>query len=350
MTIAGHISACDAQRADVEAFVAQWHDDSDFICAHTSGSTGEPKDICLKKSALRRSAQRTAKFFGLTSESRLHLCLSPSYIAGKMMIVRALTLGCQLTCEPPSNRVLADCAPDAERISLIAVVPSQLNWLINNADRLPRIDVVLVGGAPLNEAQIEGAERLKARVCESYGMTETASHVALRRVGRTQSPFRALDGFSFSLDARGCLVIESDDFGRLVTNDVARLLTPKQFYILGRYDDAIISGGVKIFPRDVERAAASAAERLFPGCAYCVCGVADEKWGAVPALALEVADRTPEVETLNALKVALGGIADHKLRPSRLILCNEFPRTESGKIIRRRLCECACVEESIHYS
>lgn len=344
-----------AHSKEITAFIEQWRDKSDRILARTSGSTGEPKDIYLTKSAVRRSAQRTAAFFGLNGESRLHLCLSSSYIAGKMMIVRALETGCILTSEPPSNRVLSACAR-SERISLLAVVPSQFNYLIENADSLPEIDNILVGGAALNEAQIRGAERLGGRVYESYGMTETASHVALRRVGGarapfgTQAPFRALPGFSMRLDGRGCLVIESDDFGTLVTNDVAQLLTPKQFVILGRYDDAIISGGLKIFPRDVERAAAPAAEALFPGCGYCVCGVRHAKWGYVPALAIEGIDAEVAVAGLPALIRELTPIADHKLRPARLLICDAFPRTESGKVIRRRLEESAVFVLEIAYS
>ncbi|MDE5874367.1 MAG: AMP-binding protein, partial [Muribaculaceae bacterium] len=169
--------------------------------ARTSGSTGKAKEIRLPKEFVRRSALRTNRFFSIDSRSRLHSCVSPDFIGGKMMAVRSEMAGCRLTYETPSNRPLKDV--EAGEITLLSVVPSQMLGLLDSDGNLPPVRHYLIGGSSLST-------ELRNKICdsgvdawESYGMTETASHIALRRVEREEGWFEAFSDISLRLDARG---------------------------------------------------------------------------------------------------------------------------------------------------
>lgn len=312
----------------VEEFVEEWSDGRDYVVAHTSGSTGTPKEIRLKKSDMTVSAEMTNRFFGVTPESRLMLCLSPDYIAGKMMIVRALTAKARLLVETPSNRPLSGYGGGA--IDLMAVVPSQALWLAERPELLRHVKALIVGGGEVSLSLRRKLAATGVRAYATYGMTETCSHVALSRIADAEEPFFALSPTTFSTDGRGCLVIDAPQFSfrRLVTNDVAELLSPVSFRWKGRYDNVINTGGVKVFPEEVERKLQGAVEgRFYIG------SVPSEKWGQEVALHLE---RGPMDEAEKAALLA-------RLRPllpayemPKTVLCDPaFEMTASGKIKRR---------------
>lgn len=316
---------------EIRRFVAEWESDSPFIIAHTSGSTGTPKEIHLPKEIVCESARRTIDFFGLDASSRLHLCLSPDYIAGKMMIVRGLLSGAGLTCEEPSNHILQGISSD-EEITLLAIVPSQLEDLIIRAEALPRIENIIVGGAPLTASQREKASGSGLNIFETYGMTETASHIALRRLTNPASSFRALDGIRVSLDDRGCMVVESPEFGRIVTNDIAELTSKNEFLIVDRADSIINSGGVKISPVEVESRIQKIIEKYFGKVNYCVSKVFDSKWGEIAILAVEAAEQS-SLAVLDEIKELIGS----KKSPKRVIFVKHIPVSDTSKILRKQL-------------
>ncbi len=310
---------------DAEAFLREWESDSDTISAHTSGSTGTPKEIKLLKTDMIASARATIDFFGLDSHSCLWLPLSPAYIAGKMQIVRAVEAGCSLCVEPPSSRPLS--GGTSGRISLLPVVPSQLEGVMSSPSR-DRIDNIIVGGAPVTP----GEERILAETginaYATYGMTETCSHVALRKIG--EECFNALPGFEFDTDARGCLVITSStlSFGRLVTNDVVSLHSPASFRWLGRYDNVINSGGVKISPEEIERV-------LLPMLPHSVTAYVtsrrSDRWGE------EAVVVTDSRSVARSLLDRLGEHLPPYHCPKDVIYVPEIRRTPvSGKIIREK--------------
>lgn len=318
----------------IEAFVREWESETPFIEAHTSGSTGKPKTIRLSKQFVRASAQRSCQFFGIDSSSRLHLCLSPDYIAGKMLIIRALISGATLSFEPPSSAPLA--TTECGEISLISVVGSQLAGLKNNVASNPclKIKKLLVGGAPLNAEMIRLAEKGPWEAWESYGMTETASHVALRRIhAKNPEPFHALEGIHFSLEEDDRLTIHIPGEKPLITNDLATLIDSRSFILHGRRDNVIISGGLKISPEDLEQRLAS----FLPGKNFYISSIPSSKWGFVPLLVIE-GERflLPSFKSSNIEKWQL---------PHSVRFCPEgFKRTSSGKIIREHF-EIADVEQ-----
>lgn len=308
---------------EARAFIDLWLDSSTHITAHTSGSTGTPKEISLDKNDMRASAHATIEFFGLNSHSTLLLPLSPDYIAGKMQIVRAMEAGCRLIVTPPSSYPFMEYDGPC---SLLPIVPSQLEGVMKSQS-LHSADNIIIGGAPLSPAQEEQAAA-SLNAYATYGMTETCSHVALRRIG--QRCYQGLPGFRFSTDTRGCLVIESStlSFGRLVTNDMTRLASDSSFEWLGRYDNVINSGGVKIHPEEIERVMSA----LVPENAKAyVTSRPSDKWGREAVIVTDCHEIKQDI--LERLKTLL----PPRHAPRDIIYIDKIPLTSSGKIIRQQL-------------
>lgn len=261
-------------------FAKEWESPSDCIICRTSGSTGTPKEICLPKSEMRKSAWRTIRFFGLDSNSHLHSCVSPDYIGGMMMAVRAYETGAELTWERPSNRPLDKY--DGMRIDLLATVPSQMIHILDNLHDMPEIRAVIIGGAPIPSHLRERIAKSGLEAWETYGMTETASHIALQCVSVTPGAFMTLDGIRTYTDRESRLVIEMDGWQRIVTNDIADIAEDGGFTILGRYDNVIITGGKKVHPEVVE----DILEREL-GVPVMISSLPDEKWGERVIMTIE---------------------------------------------------------------
>ena len=309
-----------------EDFINEWTNPLPYVIAHTSGSTGTPKEIRLLKSDMRASARATIDFFGLSSKSTLYLPLSPDYIAGKMQIVRALEASCDLIVENPSSRPALQPLTDGTEIDLLPIVPSQCEAILSSPYRR-QIKNIIIGGAPLQpdaETDIIGAG---LTAYATYGMTETCSHVALRRLGEEQ--FSALPGFSFTLDDRGCLTIGSRtlSFGTLVTTDMVSLTSDHSFRWLGRYDNVINSGGIKIFPEEIEKLIAP----LFPPeSLFYVTSRPSEKWGEEAVIVSDSPSLPSDI--LDRIKL----LAGHRKAPKAIIFEPEIKLTQSRKIIRHK--------------
>ena len=315
-----------------------WHDGSEYVECHTSGSTGEPKEIRLSKGFMRSSARRTNEFFGIEAESRLHTCLDFKYIASMMMTVRADEAGCRLTSEEPSSKPLCVIADD-ERIDLLSMVPAQMEWVLDSDRIWSGVRNILLGGSAIPSLMRRRILLSSYTVWESYGMTETASHIAIRKVTEDDAPFKALDGISVSVNEEGCLAITMPDGYRLTTTDIAEMAGENEFRILGRADHAVISGGVKIHPEELER-------RLGPFIAfdYCISSVPDKKWGEKLVLAVEKSNTGAD----EALLSEAVGVRLRQYRkilelgvksPKDVVVVAALPRTAKGKVDRVRLKE-----------
>lgn len=311
-----------------EEFIEEWRSDNDHITAHTSGSTGNPKTITLDKEFVRRSALRTNSFFRITSASRLHSCVAPDFIGGKMMAVRALEAGCRLTWETPSNRPLAD-AGAAGRIDLLAVVPSQTLHILDNMEKLPEIRAMLVGGSAIDPSLRRRIAGSGINAYESYGMTETASHIALRRIEAEEGWFETLGGIMVATDTRGCLEIWFPSGERFVTNDLAATDGNSRFRICGRYDHIIITGGKKVNPFEVERKIAGMIDAPFV-----VTSEPDVKWGRRIVLRIERAAGSTPDELPELLSKGLREALLPWEMPKEIEIVNKLERTPNGKLKR----------------
>lgn len=312
-------------------FVEEWENGSDCVIAHTSGSTGKPKEIRLKKSDMRTSATMTNAFFGITSGSRLLLCLSPGYIAGKMMIVRAMEAHAEIVEEEPSNRpMLAYAGP---RLDLVAMVPSQVLYMMGQPALWPYIGTLIVGGGAVAPSLYRQIVDSGIRAYATYGMTETCSHVALAPIDSQGSPFRAIPPVTFSVDDRNCLVVHTPQFSfsQLVTNDVADLLSPETFYWRGRYDNVINTGGIKVFPEEIERQIAP----VLAGRRFFITSTPSEKWGSEVVLCIEGSPSGSDEQ--REIIVRIKALVPPYSVPKGIIYMPKFKETTSGKIIREHV-------------
>lgn len=313
---------------EVKAFLEEWESPQPYIIAHTSGSTGNPKEIKLLKSDMLASARATNHFFGLTASSRLLMPLSGKYIAGKMMVVRAMLAECELIVERPS---LSPFSQDIGHVSLLPIVPAQIGGLLSKPwVSLEVIANLIVGGGPVSVADEELLYSLGYNAFATYGMTETCSHVALRPFGNKE--FRALPAVSFSVDSENCLVIHSNgkySWSDIATNDVVELLSSECFVWKGRRDFVINSGGVKIHPEEEETRLRNAA---LEGEFY-ITSTAHDVWGAQVTLVVEGEGSSSRSEDILSL---CRKVLSRYAVPRRIVFVKKIPRTASGKIIRNK--------------
>lgn len=306
-----------------ESFLALWRDNGPTIEAQTSGSTGAPKMISLPKADMRLSAKATCAYFGINHASLLFLPLSVDYIAGKMMLVRAEVSGANVMVETPSNRPLL--APPPAEIDLAAVVPPQIHGLLKSPWH-GRIRNLIVGGAPLDSENEQALVNRGINAYATYGMTETSSHVALRRLGT--DIYKALPHVTFSIDTRGCLVIHSSamQFDTLVTNDLVELVGPDSFRWLGRHDNVINSGGIKVSPEVIEQ---KLSTYIPDNREFFISSRPSRKWGREVVLVIE--GRDPMEEPIDFAAIPTLSKAE---RPKATLYITRFDRTRTGKIIR----------------
>ena len=317
--------------SDVIDFLAQWYGPQTFITVHTSGSTGPPKPILLEKKFVAQSAMRTLDFFGLQPGHRILLCLPLRYIAGKLMVIRALVGGLDLcTAEPTDDfGFLARCQSDPFRFA--AMVPNQVIKLMNDSKRFDGLNSLLIGGSALPSRLEAELGNVSTACFASYGMTETATHIALRRINgqNASAGFHCLKGIRVELSERGCLTIDMPglDAPSLVTNDLAELDGNKTFKILGRADNVIISGGIKYFPEIIEKKLEDLI--TYP---FFIGALPDKILGHRIVLVIEARPNEYIEKTLRAFFTQR---LDRYERPKDIVFKDTFKRTESGKIIRQ---------------
>lgn len=242
----------------LEEFLAEWHNDSPFVRVKTSGSTGAPKPMMVEKRRMLNSARITCDFLGLREGDTALLCMSLDYIAGKMMVVRSIERNLKLLSVPPSGHPLATVnAPSP--LDFAAMVPMQVFNTLQIPEeraRLMQVRHLIIGGGAIDEAMEAELRTFPHAVWSTYGMTETLSHIALRRLNGPAASewYMPFPSVSISQTPDGCLVIDAPEVcpEPLVTNDIVEI-TSSRFRILGRKDNVICSGGIKIQIEEVER-------------------------------------------------------------------------------------------------
>ncbi|HEX2617104.1 MAG TPA: AMP-binding protein [Flavobacteriales bacterium] len=300
--------------------------------AHTSGTTGAPKDIVIPAKDLWASARLTARTFDLKEGDRALLCLPCDFIAGKMMLVRSLVIGLDLHVVDPRGSVLDNLGTN-DRFRFAAMVPLQLHRAIQE-DRARvehQFETIILGGGPVSDVLIEDLKGLRTQVFHTYGSTETVTHVALRALnGAARSDhFTALHDISFALDEHDCLTIRTPHLSEQehLTNDIVELIDATHFRWLGRFDNVILSGGKKLFPEAMETRTAG----VIPY-AHFFTAVFDERLGQAALLVLET-DRPAEEVLPEVLEKMVGVLDEHEL-PRRVAAVEQFRRTSAGKVMR----------------
>lgn len=330
--------------SQVIQFCQQWLAGQKTVTLSTSGSTGKPKPIELSRNQLTASARMTGATFGLLPGDHAFCGLNVAYIAGIMMLVRALELGLSLTVVEPSAYPLKGIDPQ-EKLDFAAFVPLQLQTMLEQhvgaIAILDRMKAILVGGATLSGALEKVLQRLTAPVFSTYGMTETVSHVAIRRLNgaeRTEN-YQLLGGVEAGSDHRSCLWVRGamTDFNVVQTNDVVAWTSARSFEWRGRYDNIINSGGVKVQPERVELAVEIALRDVgFTG-RFFVTGLAEERLGQQVALVLEGSPLMP-TQQVRADELLREHVPAYEL-PRRWIAVTHFVETPTGKVDKRRTLE-----------
>jgi len=305
----------EAFEKSVGMFILDWFDEKGHVEMQTSGTTGLPKTIKVAKQAMVNSAIATGTYFDLLPGTKALHCLPTQYVAGKMMLVRAFILGWDMTLVEPS-------ATPLERNTTVydfaAMVPLQAQQSLH---KLSKVKVLILGGAKVSANLAGQLEKLQTEVYETYGMTETITHIAAKHIN--DSAFETLPNVTLSQDERGCLVIHADALTNepVLTNDVVDIINNTHFIWLGRYDNVINSGGIKLYPEQVEEKLAPHINRRF-----FVKGVPDETLGEKLVLVIEG-------ESFEVADDLFAGLGKYE-KPKQILFAHKFAETGSGKLQR----------------
>lgn len=322
-------------------FLEEWFHDSKTVKVQTSGSTGTPKIFDIEKERMRHSAKMTCDILGLKNGDSALLCLPVDYISGKMMVVRAIERNLKLVAKTPTSKPILDLF---EEINFCAMSPLQVE---NSLDKIHLIKNLIIGGAAVSESLKNKITTTLTsdlqhptsdhRIYETYGMSETLSHIALKQIYPVaEEYFNILEGVEISLDERGCLQIFAPNLNPeiLKTNDLVEIKIPennqnpeKEFKFLGRIDNVINSAGLKIYPEQLE----SLLKKTISN-EVVFLGINDKLLGQKLILLIE-GRKNEEVE--KNLENIIYPSKNH--RPKEMIFLENFPRIPNGKVNRKEL-------------
>ena len=303
-------------------FLLSWLDDFDVVTVRTSGSTGIPKEYKLDKQHMINSAVMTGKHFDIGVEKDVLCCLPLSYIAGKMMLVRAMTLGWHLDLVEPSTMPLKK---SEKCYDFTAMSPLQVS---KSLEHLHKTRKVIIGGGAVSQKLVENLQGKQTRAYHTYGMTETASHIAVRElIPNYEESYTVLENVTIHKDSEGKLVVHAPELTKapLTTNDLVELIGSNQFKILGRVDDVINTGSVKVHPAQVEEKLSHHISELF-----FISGETDEELGQKVILIIEGKER----DLLGAFKK----LAKFEV-PKKIHFVDKFALTHTGKMDKRVILE-----------
>lgn len=299
-------------------FLLDWFDEKSYIELSTSGTTGTPKVIKIEKQAMLDSALATGDFFGLEPGDTMLHCLPTNYVAGKMMWVRSFILGLEMKFVEPNSNPLKNID---EKFDFCAMVPLQAK---NSLDKLKqkKIKKLIIGGVKVHKALEQELVKLPMEIYETYGMTETITHIAAKRIG--EKAFTVLPNVTVSADERHCLVIKAKNISKqeIVTNDIVNLISDTQFVWEGRIDNVINSGGIKLMPEQIEDKLSTLIPRR-----YFVYGQPDETLGEKAVLYVEGEPIVIEESVFSVL--------DKFEKPKEIVFIPKFKETATGKIMRK---------------
>lgn len=322
-----------AEIEDILEFVVEWSNRKEYIQARTSGSTGRPKNIKIQKAQIHASAQRTLDALELKPGNGALLCLPNRFIGGKMMIARSIIGELDLYL---AENISKPEIPEGVDIHFAALVPYQMSSILEDPETTKRwqsVHKIIIGGGHVDQSLEAKLRKWSNEIYESFGMTETISHVALRRISGTKErePFRALDTIEIEQDERGCLIIHSEALPEnpTVTNDIVEMVDERSFHWMGRADNMINSGGVKIIPEVLEKIAKPLINPRF-----FIAGMPDEKLGEKVTLIIESQPMSESDEQL-LLSDLRQELSKYEV-PKEVHYMDEFVETENGKIHRKK--------------
>ena len=308
---------------EVNQFITDWFDEKEYIISKTSGSTGNPKEIKLKKVYLRASARMTGDYFQFKETDDLLLSLPIFGIGGKMIIIRAIEFNCNLIVVSPQYNPLKDLKN--REIKIISLVPYQVNKIIEeDKDAFSNVQNVLIGGAPVGIKLIDKLKFLNTAFFETFGMTETYSHIALKNL-KENSYFQILNNIIINTQ-NDCLLINASHLGiqNLLTNDLINKIDESHFEWIGRKDFIINSGGIKLQPELIE----NKLDEIITT-SYFISKEIDDNFGEIVVLIIEGTNmKEQEIK-----KILLNKLLTYEM-PKKIYFLKEFVYTNTHKINR----------------
>ncbi len=321
MTVAySYVKEGEMYERQVGDFLLNWMDDFSYHTVFSSGSTGKPKEYRLEKEHMLNSARMTGERFKLPAESEVLGCLPLSYVAGKLMMVRAIELGWHIDLVMPSRNPLEKVT---KRYDFTALTAYQVKHSLNH---LYKSRKTIIGGGPVDEALVESLKGRHTRAYHTYGMTETSTHVGIRELyPKHEEFFTALPGIKVRLNGADCLIVDAPDLINepIVSNDLAIVEGNKRFKILGRTDNVIITGGIKIHPESVENKLSKYIDGRF-----FISSEAEKDLGQQVVIYVE----GDEVDMESAFAKAK---LDRFEKPRRIIFVPQFAETHTAKVDRK---------------
>ena len=324
-------------------FGRAWINGANDFSVHTSGSTGIPKKITLHRGQMEASARLTERALGLQAGYTALLCLDASHIAGQMMLVRSFVTGMNIVAVEPSANPW-DHIANGLPIDFTALVPYQMHTILNSPsakEKLNELKTVIIGGAPADEKLKLSVGSLKCKVFATYGMTETISHIALQKLNGAdrQDYFQVLPGISIQTDQQGCLTIAANYLGpgKIVTHDLIEILSPHQFKWLGRLDNVINTGGVKVIPEKIEREVEHIFQELGLQNRFFISGIEDPSLGSKVVLIVEGV-QWDDALTQRIYKSLAGRLSRYEI-PKEIRRLYRFVETDTQKINRKATLE-----------
>lgn len=315
------------------SFCRDWLNGEQSFSQSTSGSTGAPKQISITRKQMEASAKGTGDFFKTDPNSKLLCCLNPTYIAGKMMLVRAMVWDCEIHLVEPSSYPLENIK---EEFDFVAMVPLQVQSCLGDEkslEKLRTINNLIIGGAPISVKLKDDLAKNGIKAWQTFGMTETVSHIGLAEIQSDELVYHVLPGVEIGQDSRATLWIKSEMSGAepIQTNDLIELRSETSFVWKGRADFMVNSGGIKLFAELIEQKAEGVIEEIFPGISFFFIGEKDELLGEKLVLILETTESSSRVKIL---KERLSDVLGKYELPKKIYFSPKFARTESGKINR----------------
>ena len=314
----------------IDDFLSEWNNDSLYVHVQTSGSTGAPKPMMVEKRRMLASARITCDFLGLRPGDTALLCMSLDYIAGKMMVVRSLERGLKLTTVEPSGHPLSTFHSSPFTFHFSAMVPLQVYNTLQvpeERERLKQIRHLIIGGGAIDDSLAAELKDFPNNIWSTYGMTETLSHIALRRLNGPEASlwYTPFPSVQLSLSDEGCLIIHAPEVcpEPLVSNDIAELKQGR-FRILGRKDNVICSGGLKIQSEELERQL-----RPHMPAPFVISKRADEKFGEIVVL---ITEGSP-----SDARTICERILPKYHQPKAYLHIAQIPLTETGKPARYKI-------------
>lgn len=325
----------DDYRKSVVNFVEEWESQLPVLRISTSGSTGNPKTFEFSRAQVEASAKYTGQFFDFKKGETILLSLSPNFVAGKLMLVRAMLHEMKIVVAPLHSNPLKEIENFSSVIKLAAFVPYQINEILkdeHSKNVYQKIENVIIGGAEISPELELQISHLKNKNYSTFAMTETLTHFALRKVDGKTDYYTCLPGIKINQDSRGCLIVEPNNILKesLVTNDIIEKIDETKFRWKGRIDNVINSGAIKIVPELDEKLIV----HLFGEKRFYITSKKNETLGEECILIIEdfLWNEKNQLEILMQIEKILPKYHS----PKSILFFDKFPETKNGKIIRHK--------------